>query len=265
MTRGSYLLVETDWYRLIMTASICLLVAQLSAVLAAPASDQDSKFKIDDFAMYVQGTMNADILTDVSSSETSQIVEHPRWAGRPVSVGAPTRNGFLRVRLESDFLVIWLRRTKAASAQHNDLGDVVKQATATLLRQSFVIDESAVKSGPRLIGRPQKVAGTDIAVCSYSSPTGSNRWSYVDTTYVLVKGADVIVVMEKAKARTADQGYLYEGLAANKRHEASSVIPGIEDMSGIPTPLQDGCMWPSDEHGGTDIGSVRRLALRNEK
>ena len=148
--------------RLMMTASFCLLVAQLSSVLAAPAPDQESKFKIDDFAMYVQGAMNADILTDISSNETSHIVEHPHWTGRPVSVGVPTRNGFLRVRLESDFLVIWLRRTKAASAQHNDLGAVVKQATATLLRQSFVIDEFAVKSGPRLIGRPQKVVGTDI-------------------------------------------------------------------------------------------------------
>ncbi len=171
--------------------------------------------------------------------------------------------------------MIWLRRNDQAIGKRDAPSRAVQQATATLLAQSFVGDDGSdassptaqgsVKKGPRMIRRPQKVTETDIVVCSYSSPAGSNRWKFIATTYVLVKGPDVIVVMEKAKARTADQDYVYEGLVANGTGKASSVIAGIDKDSSIPIPLRNGCMWPSGKHTVKDIGSTRRLGPRNGK
>jgi len=95
--------------------------------------------------------------------------------------------------------------------------------------------------------------------------------------YVLVKGQDVVIALEKGKARQSDSKYIYDGLNAGKirltKEEAEKsrsrpvlarnvVFEKDIDVSKIPNALLNACMWPTEDKvavGIEDVGPASQL------
>lgn len=251
--------------------------------------DLETYHKVADFRMYLSKALNKGLLKEVSAEDKkNRITELANWPHAPVEVTSPTTRGYVRIRCEKDFVVIWYHGSESLVNPGATPLDVVRQATKGVLADTFVLGETGTlvgvgsppnpKAEIRMAAWPREMPGKKRITCSYSNVSHEKRpWGLIVRVDVLVRERDLIVIMEKLRVRQAGFKYIYEGLIAAKARLdkgeaelakgkpvlANNAVFGPEtDVRDISDPLLNGCMWPGDITGvgAKDLISATVLA-----
>lgn len=253
------------------------------------AGEKLPTWKIDDFRMYLAPALKESVLEEIAAEDSNnQIVELGNWPHSPLEVRSVVADRNIRIRFEEDFLVIWYHGPVSLVDGKNTPLDVIRESVNSILGEAFVIGEadtlittgSLVNAKSELVMAiwPKEIPALKAIVCHYYSVSDhKRRWEFVSSMYVLAKGKDAVIVMEKKKARTASTPYIYEGLKAARvrlpKEEAESakskpvlarniVFGEQSDTKDISDMLLNGCMWPIDNDlllGAKKVGSVSEL------
>jgi hypothetical protein len=259
--------------RVMMVVAYSLVFSMIRLVHADNDMQVDMKRnRLMDFTAHLRECANPHVLKRLSMDDTSRVVEYSKWEKRPLEANAVVSNGTLRVRVEEDFMIFWLHGNGTVKHEEGDPFRIVRRVTENVLSKVFVLGDTGTlaysnasataKTEIRVTEMARKSAVTGAITCTFTRVSGKQRtWNLIDSVYVLVKGNDELVVMEKLKARSLGvDEYTYEGLEAAKAGTATNVILSAGSTVDVPLPLLNGCMWPVDRHVGSnvkDLGPAR--------
>jgi hypothetical protein len=262
----------------------------MKALLELEHKDVKLYLKITNLNMYFTEAVNEVIVKDMTKEETpNRIYQVGKWSHAPLEVSSEVLSGKIRIRDETDFLVIWYHSSQALSNERSIALDVVRQATGRVLADRFALggDQTLVsmnspatpQSEFRIIDWPKEIPGTRALSCSYVEVPQKEkpRWLWAERVYVLVKDNDAVIAIEKAMQRHSGDRHTYEGLEAAKVRltksdaERATTQPVLAhnvifnadiDVREIPDALLNGCMWPIENQdlvGVRDVGPTSYL------
>ena len=163
------------------------------------------------------------------------------WVGRPIAVKQYEVKGCeVHARLESDFLVLWVRSTDAGETRPTDPSDVAAEACKRYLRENIGFP---VKKPRNLVLAPRYLDGSNALVCSFYPEYQPGDAPPVSRVSLLIKGQDTVIVLEKAKARQVGQRLFCSGPATESEEVHMHVVSEAEQAQ-LPEDLVNGCIWP---------------------
>jgi hypothetical protein len=252
-----------------------------------------TRLLIGDFKMYAMEVVRQDVLDRLVSNESkNRITMLGKWARAPFEVRDITGDGSIRIRFEDDYLVIWHHSARPRGNKEADVLQLIRGATEAVLTSPYVVGEPGMvvdtktgrSSTPKeivMINWPEEIPGTGAVSCSYYNGR-LRKWSYIEVVRVLVKGQDTVIALEKSKPRPLGDKYTYDGLNAGKirltKEEAEALrsrpvlarntifAPDV-DVSKVPDPLLNACMWPVEDKvavGIEDVGPASQLRPETE-
>ncbi|MBN1509308.1 MAG: hypothetical protein JW955_20855 [Sedimentisphaerales bacterium] len=249
------------------------------------ATDADSYQGVMDLSMYAGEVLEKSVLEEAATPTAgNRVGKLGHWRGTPFVMTATVSAGVLHVRNESDFFVIWLRRNAAVPMDDSALG-TVSNATKGLLADAYrpapldkvcPVDSVAGEGHEiRLLSKSEATEETATATCSYTNVSAkTRRWNCISVVHVLVKGRDLIIACEKAKARQMGIPQRYEGLLAAKVRLSESeaklvadqpVLAGNvvfsegADVTAVSSAVLNGCIWQTAGQATEDVCSAELL------
>ena len=259
--------------------------------------DMQMYFAKGDTQMYLGNGVNRETYDTVTDeSKEIQIVELSNWEHKPHIVESVFGKGKIRIRNEKDFLIIWYK-SQVALFDNDDqpLDDIIRLATEAILPDKYVLGEADTLTGKGLAAAPKskfhlslgpkRIPGkkTHAIICGYYGTFNNENWGPILTAYVIVKGKNAVIVLEKAKARTYPPSYIYDGLAAAKKRlskekaekfkqkpvmGADVIFDPDDEVTSIPDVLLNGCIWEIQDAkitGAKKIGYAKEWRRRSSK
>ena len=285
-----------EYQKIIILISVFVLLRLSSGLFAKTPTEKILQWKTDDFRMYLTPVLKENLLEKITAEENKGLlVELGNWPHTPLEVDSPIGSGHIRIRFEEDFVVIWYHSPVSLLQDKSTPLNAIRDTINEIVGETFVIgdddtlivqgDDSSVNPKTELVmaSWPKEIPETKAIICRYGPVSSGKRdWKcLVSSVSILLKDKNVIIVMEKTKARHPNT-FIYEGLIAgkvrltkqetekaqNKPILARNVIFGEEiDTKGISDTLLNGCMWPVANKmvGIKDVGPVSKLRPKPKK